>query len=102
MENNVEIIKAHLPESIEVHLEATNLGGEQLVGFGGSSFQDITNVIEGIAKSLVATLQKAHPRKASVEFGLEFAVESGKLITVVVKGSSTANLKITLEWGELS
>lgn len=100
MEDNIEIIEAELTDSITVHLEATNIGGEQPVGFGGFSFQDVTDVIEGIAKSLVATLQKAKPRKASVEFGLEFAVESGKLTAVVVKGSSTANLKITLEWGE--
>jgi hypothetical protein len=45
-------------------------------------------------------LEKVKPKKASVEFGLEVAVESGKLTTLLVKGASTANLKITLERGE--
>jgi hypothetical protein len=49
---------------------------------------------------LTTALKKVKPKKASVEFGLEVAVESGKLTTLLVKGTGTANLKIALEWGE--
>jgi hypothetical protein len=37
--------------------------------------------------------------KLALNFGLEIAIESGKLTTLIVKGSSKANLEITLEWG---
>jgi hypothetical protein len=42
------------------------------------------------------------PHKASVEFGLEVALEAGQLTALLVKGSGTSNLKITLEWSEAS
>lgn len=43
-------------------------------------------------------LQKVKPKKASVKFGMEMALESGQLTALVVKGSGKANLEITLEW----
>ena len=51
---------------------------------------------------MLTTLQKVKPRAASVEFGLEIGIESGQLTALLVKGTGTANLKITLEWGEIN
>ena len=64
------------------------------------SFEAVTDTIEGTASSLQTALQKIKPKKASVEFGLEIGVESGALTTLLVKGSGTATLNITLEWGD--
>ena len=47
----------------------------------------------------MTTFQKVKPRKASVELGLEVGLESGHLTALLVKGTGTANLKLTLEWG---
>jgi Trypsin-co-occurring domain 1 len=66
------------------------------------SFKEVTDAVEGIAESFVTTLRKVKPRKASVEFGLEVALEAGHLTALLVKGSGASNLKITLEWGESS
>jgi hypothetical protein len=38
------------------------------------------------------------PKKATVKFGMELAIESGQLTAVIVKGSGKGNLEITLEW----
>jgi hypothetical protein len=43
-------------------------------------------------------LAKVKPKKASVEFSLKVGVESGKLTSLLVKGTGEGNLKITLEW----
>lgn len=102
METRTEIIKAELANGTIVHIQATALGGEEEVAFTLPSFKGVTDAIEGIAESVVTTLQKAKPKKASVEFGLEVALESGQLTALLVKGSGTSNLKITLEWGEAS
>lgn len=59
----------------------------------------MTEAIEEITDQLNATLSKVKPRKATIEFGLEVAVEAGGLTALIVKGSGTANVKITLEWG---
>ncbi len=100
MKTRDEIITAELANGALLHIQATILGGEEEVGFSLASFKEVTSAIEGIAESVVTTLQKVKPRKASVEFGLEVALEAGQLTALLVKGSGTSNLKITLEWEE--
>ncbi len=100
MEARTEIVKAELANGTIIHIQATVLGGEEEVAFTLPSFKNVTDAIESIAESVVTTLQKVKPRKASVEFGLEVALESGQLTALLVKGSGSSNLKITLEWGE--
>ncbi len=102
MEIRTELIKTQLADGTIVHIQAVVIGGEEEVAFTLPSFKPVTDAIEGIATSLVTTFQKVKPRKASVEFGLEIALEAGQLTALLVKGFSTSNLKITLEWGESS
>jgi hypothetical protein len=102
VETRTEIIKAELANGSTLHIQATILGSEEEVVFALPSFEGVTDAIEGIAQSVVSTLEKVKPQKASVEFGLEVALESGQLTALLVKGSGTSNLKITLEWGDLS
>jgi hypothetical protein len=42
-------------------------------------------------------IQKVKPKKATVKFGMELAIESGQLTAAIVKGSGKTNLEITLE-----
>lgn len=100
MESRHAIVPVQLASGVKMHVEATMLGGEEDVAFRVLSFKDVTDTIEGIASAVTAAMQKVKPKKAGVEFGLEIAVESGQLTTLLVKGSGTANLKISLEWGE--
>ena|SRR5947209_5113129 len=100
METRTEIIQAQLANGTVIDIQATVLGGEEEVAFTLPSFKAVTEAIEGIAESVVTSLQRVKPRKASVEFGLEVAFESGQLTALLMKGSGTSNLKIILEWGE--
>ena len=100
MTTRQELIRVKLANGVEMRVAATVLGGEENVALKLLSFEEITDALEGIAGSLNAALQKIKPKKASVEFGLEVAVESGKLTALLVKGSGTATLNITLEWGD--
>jgi hypothetical protein len=100
MEPRTEIIKTELDNGTIVHIQATALGGEEEVAFTFPSFKEVTNAIEGIAVAVTNSLQKVKLQKASVEFGLEVALEAGQLTALLVKGTGTSNLKITLEWGE--
>ncbi len=99
MPTRQELVPVKLANGTQIRVAATMLGGEEDVAFKLLSFDEVTNTIEGIAGSLNAALQKVKPKKASVEFGLEVAVESGKLTSLLVNSSGTATLKITLEWG---
>jgi Na+/H+-translocating membrane pyrophosphatase len=100
MASRTERIKTILANGTCMYIEATLLEGEEEVAFTLPSFKEVTDVLEGIAESVNATLKKVKPRRASIEFGLEVAMESGHLTALLVKGSGTSNLKVTLEWGE--
>ncbi|MGK7956352.1 MAG: CU044_2847 family protein [Crocosphaera sp.] len=94
-----EIETLKLSNGTEIKVEAINFGGETRVGVDDVlNFEEVTDAIEAIATSITTTLNKVKPKKASVEFGVKVGVESGKLTTLLVKGSGEANLKITLEW----
>jgi hypothetical protein len=58
----------------------------------------VRDAIKGLAEVVHEALESVGPNKATVEFGLEVGVESGKLTALWVKGTGKANLKITLSW----
>lgn len=102
-EGRSEIISAELEEGISISIQATPLGGQELVGAfpDPRAFKEVTDTVESLARAMIGTLKKVRPRTATVEFGLQIGVEAGKLTALLVKGTGNANLKITLEWGEI-
>ncbi len=103
MEFETRIIPLELADGTIVQVEATPIG-EQQVAFQKRPFKEATDVIRAVAKELAneltGALQEAKPDKIGVKFGLEIAIESGELTTLIVKGAGKANLEITLEWGK--
>ncbi|HEX7736090.1 MAG TPA: CU044_2847 family protein [Ktedonobacteraceae bacterium] len=102
MENEnsrTRVIKAELADGTTIDIQSS-VSGEEDVALTIFPFRDVTDKIEGIAEAVMATLKKVKPQSASVEFGIEMAVESGQLTALLVKGTGTANLKITLQWGD--
>ena len=97
---STEVVQTMLENGATISIEADLLGGEEDVAFTSLPFQEVTHAIEGVAESLMRTLKRVKPQRASVELGVAFGIESGVLTAVLVKGTGNANLKITLEWGE--
>jgi hypothetical protein len=100
MESRTRIIESELANGTVIYVQAMSLGGDEEASFRLPQFEDITKTIHGIAESLEKTLDQVKPQKASVEFGLAIGVDSGKLTTILVNGTATANLKITFEWSK--
>jgi hypothetical protein len=102
MEPRTKIVTVQLDDGSSVKFIASDLGGSKDVADLEKilPFKEVTDTIEVVAKAVLATLHKATPDKASVEFGVEVGIESGKLTALIVKGTGTANLKITLEWSK--
>jgi Trypsin-co-occurring domain 1 len=94
-----EKVPVELPNGSVIAIEVAETGRED-VSINTFSFSEIAASLEGITTAIKGTLERAKPQKASVKFGLEISIESGKLTTVLVKGSGKANLEITLEWSE--
>ena len=75
-----------------------SLEGEEEVS--GRKWNEFIEPLEPVLESIKAVVSKAKPQKATVEFGVQLGLESGALTSCIVKGSTDANLKITLEWSE--
>ncbi len=64
--------------------------------------QHLRGLITGVAASVRDAAAQAAPDEVSVEFGVELAVKSGAIVSVLAGGESKAALHITLTWrGEL-
>lgn len=98
MESRTRNIPVKVGEDLTVMVEARDLGGEQDVST--LSFEGVTDTIEAVTQALATSINKVRPDKATLEIGFDIAVESGKLTTLIVDGSSKANLKLTLQWGK--
>lgn len=98
MESRTELVSVRLTDESTVLVEATMRGTDQDIALQELSFDDVRASIRGIARELGGVFAEVKPQKASVEFGLELAVESGALTALLVKGTGTASMKITLEW----
>ena len=101
MQSKTQVVPLKIGDNKSLKVEATILGGDQDVASNFLEFESVTDAIEDISNAVVGTFDTIKPNKANVEFGLEIAVESGKLTSILVKGSGKANLKITLEWSKI-
>jgi hypothetical protein len=95
----VRPIEVKLDDGTIFYVQAREIGGESPIGIRAASFEKVAQAIEGMARKLSDIWKKVEPSKASVELGVEFAWESGDLLAVFVDSSTTASMKITLEWG---
>ena len=99
MELQSKMITVELTDGTSVRVEATSIG-DRKINFQTRPFQEVTTVIESLTQEIAETLHKVKPDRATVKFGIDIGIESGKLTAVLAKGSSNANLEITLEWGK--
>lgn len=101
MDDRSRVISVKLEDDSEIKIEATLLGGEADASSPDMfSFTSITSQIEVMSKQLQEAVISVKPTKASIEFGINVGVESGKITSFLVKGAANANVKITLEWEE--
>jgi len=81
-------------------VEVLTLGGrEQVSVLPRISEEDLSAAVEAVGTTIGAALSKITPARATAEFSIEIALESGQLTALLCKGSGKANLKVTLEWG---
>lgn len=100
--SKTKMIKAQLNENTAIYVQARTTDSEEDVVSITATFQQVTKAIEDIALSLTKAWDNAKPRKASVEFSIDFAYDSGEVLAMFVQGSASGGMKVTLEWGEQS
>jgi hypothetical protein len=100
VETRSEIVPVTLQSGQTIQVEATVKSQEEDVAFAVPSIEGLSEAIEGLSASILDGLKRIQPRKATVEFGIEVGLEAGKLTALLVKGTGTASINVTLEWGE--
>ena len=100
MQERTEIIPVQFEDGTILQIQATMLGGMEKVGAkeGNFSFDNVTKSIKSIAGEIAKVIQDVQPNKATVSLGFEVATSEGQLTALLVKGTATANLAVTLEW----
>lgn len=95
-----QVLPLDVGDGREILVEVrTDTSGEQDVGvLPDLSFDGVVDSIEAITQKLTTALAKARPDSATLEFGIDVGLESGQLTALLVKGSGTAAIKITLVW----
>lgn len=94
---NIETVNILLDNGEVIQVEARSSFREN-VSCSNCNIGDVSNQLKEISKLIIDSFRDSKPDKLSVELGIEFSVETGKLTAILVKGCSTANLKINLEW----
>jgi hypothetical protein len=98
VESTKRIERVQLPSGKSVYVEVVALPGEEDIGVKIPSMDQVIGAIDEVVDMLWETMQRAKPTTASVEFGVDFTLEAGALTALIVKGSGTGSLTITLEW----
>ena len=99
MEMRTQIVSTELASGNILNVEATVPTGMDTMELDNSEFGNVTDTLQEVVEALERVITSAKPTKATVEFGVEVSAGAGKLTALLVKGSGTANLNITLEWG---
>ncbi len=94
----VQLIEMKLDDGTEFYVKMFAPPSESEVSLHKASFEEAMKAIEGIGKRLNQVWRTIQPGKASVELGIDFTWQTGKVMAVLVDSSTTASMKITLEW----
>ena len=94
---NLERIK--LEDGSEILVEVMESGETAVSGVVDDLHIDqILRQVSSLAVKLRAIADTVRPDEATVEVGIGFAVESGALTAVIMKGSAEGNIKVSFTW----
>jgi hypothetical protein len=93
-----QLVEVHLDDGTTLYVNVHGSSGESEVGLQKASFEEAMKAIEGVGRRLHQAWRTIQPGMARVELGIDFTLQAGKVMAVLVDSSATASLKITLEW----
>jgi hypothetical protein len=98
MERESEVVKVALPNGAVVGVEVDSRGARNAGALDHFDFDQVQDVVEGLAQVVARSLRRVRPQKATAELGLSLKVEAGHLTGVLVKAGGDASIKISLTW----
>ncbi|MGW7050746.1 CU044_2847 family protein [Streptomyces sp. NPDC054887] len=70
--------------------------GDRVVSMAGG----LTDVVQGVVRSLRAGLRPPAPVEVAVTFGIELSAQAGKVVGVLADGGGKASVTVSLTWTE--
>ncbi len=99
MAPNQRVIAVETPEGRSIALPVVVVGQEQQVSSEGPpQLGTALAAVEEFAADFKKAMLKVAPTKATVEFGITFALQAGKLTALFVDGRAEGAVTVTLEW----
>ncbi|MFJ2158173.1 CU044_2847 family protein [Streptomyces sp. NPDC087856] len=102
MSESRHVVEALLPNATTVSIVAVATDGrdpaQDVSARGLPTLDDVSSSITGMASLVRDAVVAVRPTSASVEFGVDVKIESGKLSGLIVSGAANATLKVTLNW----
>jgi Trypsin-co-occurring domain 1 len=101
-DTDTRVITAVLPSGMPIKVEIAQPSDDEdemaSVGLRDLEVGKALDSLGEIASLVVEKLKAAKPTKATVQLGLAFSVEAGKLTALWVGGQGNASLNVTMEW----
>jgi hypothetical protein len=60
--------------------------------------QDVADAVGSISDVLLSAIKKAKPSEATVEFNIDVGLEAGQLTALIVKGTTSGSVRVSLTW----
>jgi len=105
-DDDTEILTVSLPRAggeeaplifkVEVASEVYSAEGE--VSSKLPSFGAVLETVEELGRAFTAVFENVKPKHASVEIGLDIAMEAGQLSALLVKGSAKGAIVVKFDW----
>ena len=100
-----DIAQVTLPDGQVIFARVAGSGEPRDIAFDRTRallLDDLQHTVRAVVDNLHLALQRHAPDETSVEFGLELAVRSGKVLSVLAEAGATASIKIQLSWRQRS
>lgn len=92
-----DTINVHLEDGTIIQVESIRPVRQQ-VSTSSKSLSKVMKMVSSLAKEMKSSFELTNSKKTTIEIGMDITLESGELTALIVKGASTANFKITIEW----
>jgi hypothetical protein len=84
-----------------VRVRVVETAGDEMASVGLLDKLDLQQALDTVGEAAALVYDKLEhltPTKASVEFGISFTVQAGKLTALLFDGKADASLTVSLEW----
>jgi hypothetical protein len=105
VEDGSSVVTVTLPSGAPIKVAivgASSDDGVESVGLRELNFGGALDTVRELGSLIVEKLEAAKPTRTMVELRIGFAVEAGKLTSLIVNGRGDASLTVTLEWSNPS